>query len=215
MSAAANRVVERLRAAVQANCNVTDARHARNMTLCTYLLEMRELYRWERGIALATPLPRAEIGAWIARREALWEALEDADYLPLPLAGRVARSLGRGHGQPGDRSARTRLRRGRRPLRQAPVLPRPARAAGGPQRHAHPGRGSRTGARPLGGAGVDARRDGLDPARIAGARAGGAGRGLGAEASGRRAQVRARCVRLSSAAMPPRSSAWRRWRPKR
>jgi len=79
--------IERLRAAVQANCNVTDARHARNMTLCTYLLEMRELYRWERGVPLATPLPRAEIGAWIAHREALWESLEDADYRPLPLEG--------------------------------------------------------------------------------------------------------------------------------
>jgi hypothetical protein len=79
--------IEPLRAAVQANCNVTDARHARNMTLCTYLLEMRELFRWERGVPLATPLPRAEIGQWIARREALWETLEDADYQPLPLGG--------------------------------------------------------------------------------------------------------------------------------
>jgi len=79
--------IERLRAAVQANCNVTDARYARNMTLCTYLLEMRELYRWERGMPLATPLSRAEIGAWIAHREALWESLEDADYRPLPLEG--------------------------------------------------------------------------------------------------------------------------------
>jgi hypothetical protein len=84
-----NTAVERLRAAVQANCHVTDARHARNMTLCTYLLEMRELYRWERGAPLATPLPRAEIGAWIARREALWESLEDAHYQPLPLEGQI------------------------------------------------------------------------------------------------------------------------------
>ena len=81
--------IDQLRAAVQANCNVTDARHARNMTLCTYLLEMRELFRWERGAPLATPLPRAEIGAWIARREALWETLEDAEYQPLPLDGQV------------------------------------------------------------------------------------------------------------------------------
>jgi hypothetical protein len=84
-----NTAVERLRAAVQANCHVTDARHARNMTLCTYLLEMRELYRWECGAPLATPLPRAEIGAWIARREALWESLEDTDYQPLPLEGQM------------------------------------------------------------------------------------------------------------------------------
>jgi len=80
-----NASIERLRAAVQANCNVSDARHARNMTLCTYLLEMRELFRWERRAPLTASLPRAEIGAWIAQREALWETLEDAGYQPLPV----------------------------------------------------------------------------------------------------------------------------------
>ncbi len=77
-------------AAVQANCNLSDARHARNMTLCTYLLEMRELYRWERGAALTASLPRADVAAWLSGREALWDALASEDYLPLPLGdGRV------------------------------------------------------------------------------------------------------------------------------
>ena len=49
-------------AAVQANCHISDARHARNMTLCTYLLEMRECYRRERGFAPGVPLARAEVG---------------------------------------------------------------------------------------------------------------------------------------------------------
>ena len=72
-------------AKVQANCNLSDARHARGMTLCTYLLEMRELYRWECGAALTAPLPRAEVGAWLSSREALWDALASEDYHPLPL----------------------------------------------------------------------------------------------------------------------------------
>jgi hypothetical protein len=78
----------RLVAAVQANCHIADARHARGMTLCTYLLEMREFYRWERGIDLGAPLARADVGAWLAAREALWEReYEDAtDYTPLPVA---------------------------------------------------------------------------------------------------------------------------------
>ncbi|CAG1010255.1 hypothetical protein BURK1_03765 [Burkholderiales bacterium] len=74
-------------AAVRANCQVSDARHARSLTLCTYLLEMRELYRWERGAPLAQALPRADVGAWLAAREAEWAAIEDADYRALPLAG--------------------------------------------------------------------------------------------------------------------------------
>jgi hypothetical protein len=79
--------LERLVAGVQANCHVSDARHARNLTLCTYLLEMRELYRWERGIAPSATLPRADVGAWIAERETLWESLGDADYAPVPVDG--------------------------------------------------------------------------------------------------------------------------------
>jgi hypothetical protein len=78
----------RLVAAVQANCHVADARHARSMTLCTYLLEMREFYRWERGIALGAPLARADVGAWLAAREALWEREYEGatGYAPLSLA---------------------------------------------------------------------------------------------------------------------------------
>ena len=54
------------------------------MTMCTYLLEMREQYRWERGIALDAVLPRADVGAWLSEREAQWDTLEHGDYLPLP-----------------------------------------------------------------------------------------------------------------------------------
>ncbi len=78
---------DRLVEVVQTNCHITDARHARNMTLCTYLLEMRELYRWEHGVALTAPLPRAAVGTWLTSREALWAAFEEAPYRPLPFEG--------------------------------------------------------------------------------------------------------------------------------
>jgi hypothetical protein len=74
-------------AGVQANCHTADAKHARSMTLCTYLLEMRELYRWEHAFAQTAVLPRAEVSRWIGDREALWREYEDADYRRLPLAG--------------------------------------------------------------------------------------------------------------------------------
>ncbi|MCZ7653466.1 MAG: hypothetical protein M5R42_03030 [Rhodocyclaceae bacterium] len=83
-----NRVkLERLTTAVQANCDIADARHAREMTMCNYLLAMRELYRWEAGLPLRQPLKQAELSAWIARREALWNELEDAEFRPLPIGG--------------------------------------------------------------------------------------------------------------------------------
>lgn len=74
-------------AAVQRNCHIADARHAREMTLCTYLLEMREFYRWEAGIPFGDPLARPEVGIWLTEREALWEALVDDEFAPLPLDG--------------------------------------------------------------------------------------------------------------------------------
>jgi len=78
---------DRLVEAVQTNCHIADARHAGDLTLCTYLLALREFYRWEHGTAFTVQPPRAEIGAWIAEREALWESLADADFLPLPIKG--------------------------------------------------------------------------------------------------------------------------------
>ncbi len=61
----------RLVQSVQRNCHIADARHAREMTLCNYLLEMREFYRWEHEVPLARALPRQELGNWISEREAL------------------------------------------------------------------------------------------------------------------------------------------------
>jgi len=74
-------------AAVRGNCQVSDARHARNMTMCTYLLEMREQYRWERGYALDAALPRSDVGAWMSEREAQWDAVEPDGYRGLPIDG--------------------------------------------------------------------------------------------------------------------------------
>jgi hypothetical protein len=73
--------------AVQRNCHIADARHAREMTLCTYLLEMREFYRWEHDLPPGGVLPRQDIGRWITEREALWESVAEEDFRPLPLAG--------------------------------------------------------------------------------------------------------------------------------
>jgi hypothetical protein len=68
---------------VQRNCHIADARHAREMTLCNYLLEMREFYRWEHEVPLARALPRQELGSWISEREALWDTLQDDELEPL------------------------------------------------------------------------------------------------------------------------------------
>jgi hypothetical protein len=75
-----------LLAAVQSNCHLSDARHAQELTLCNYLLAMREYYRWENDLPPDAVPPRADVGRWIAEREALWESLADRDWTGVPLA---------------------------------------------------------------------------------------------------------------------------------
>lgn len=70
---------------VQKNCTIADARHARDMTMCTFLLEMREYYRWEMEIPYGARLPKDELGDWLNAREILWDAVEEENFAPLPL----------------------------------------------------------------------------------------------------------------------------------
>ena len=80
--------LDALVAAVQTNCHIADARHASELSLCIYLLQMREFFRWEHDIAFAAELDRGAVGAWLARREALWAELEPRPFVPLPYGGR-------------------------------------------------------------------------------------------------------------------------------
>ena len=81
--------LDALVAAVQTNCHIADARHAADLSLCIYLLQMREFYRWEQGLAFGAALDRQAVGRWLSAREALWAGLEARAFVPLPLAGQM------------------------------------------------------------------------------------------------------------------------------
>jgi len=74
--------------AVRTNCHISDARFARDYTLCVYLLKMREYFRWEHGLSFGATLPHDELTDWVTGREAHWDQLEHEDFLPVPAAGR-------------------------------------------------------------------------------------------------------------------------------
>lgn len=73
--------------AVQTNCDIADARHARDMSMCNYLLAMRDYYRWERQIPFVQPLNKGDIRDWLSQREAKWNEVEEIDYQPIPVDG--------------------------------------------------------------------------------------------------------------------------------
>ena len=80
-----NRMTHPLCETVQMNCDISDAQHAANYTLCVYLLKMREYYRWENGFSYSDILPKEDVGNWVQARENLWEKIEDQSLVPLKI----------------------------------------------------------------------------------------------------------------------------------
>ena len=81
--------IEPLCERVQANCDIADARHAGALTMCVYLLKMREYFRWEMGLDFTASLPSEEVGRWIQEREEHWEGLGEEPYRPVSIQGQA------------------------------------------------------------------------------------------------------------------------------
>ena len=79
------RNLPQLASVVQRNCDISDARHAGDYGMCTFLLKMREYFRWENELPFARALPRDELGDWLSSREARWSEIEADAFQPLPL----------------------------------------------------------------------------------------------------------------------------------
>lgn len=82
-------MIRDLAQAVQHNCNISDARHGADFSLCVYLMKMREYYRWEKQLPFGASLSKDKVGEWLQAREQLWEELEDAELAPIEIAGEV------------------------------------------------------------------------------------------------------------------------------
>ncbi len=81
--------IDDIRDGVQYNCHIADARHGKDYGLCTYLMKMREYYRWEQGLGFDVVLSMDDVGEWLTERERLWSGLQDRDYQPLQIDGQV------------------------------------------------------------------------------------------------------------------------------
>lgn len=73
---------------IQQNCHITDARHGTDFGLCTYLMKMREYYRWEKQLPYTDKLDKEEVGDWLTEREDLWDDMVEQDYQPILVGGR-------------------------------------------------------------------------------------------------------------------------------
>ena len=80
--------LQRLTRQVLYNCDVSDARHAGIYSVCGLAMRLRDLYKWERGLAPWQEDEAAQVLAWIGSKEDLWETLLEADFGALPVNGR-------------------------------------------------------------------------------------------------------------------------------
>lgn len=72
---------------VQFNCSISDARFARDYSLCIYLLRMREFYRWRFDIPMNQTLDTGTVGDWISEMEFQWDELEEMEFKPVVING--------------------------------------------------------------------------------------------------------------------------------
>jgi hypothetical protein len=74
--------------AVRRNSDISDARFAGAFSVCGLALRLRDLFKWEKGLAPWEEGAPSEVLEWIGRREELWETLAEADYEPIPFGRR-------------------------------------------------------------------------------------------------------------------------------
>jgi hypothetical protein len=66
--------------AVRWNCDIASAGQSGHFSLCGMLLRLRQLYKWEHGLAPWREPETDAVLEWIARRESTWDDLEEASW---------------------------------------------------------------------------------------------------------------------------------------
>lgn len=73
--------------AIAANCDISDARDHGIYTMCTMVLKLRNLFKWEKGMEPWQEPSTAELLDWIEAKENHWPTVAEHTYLPLRLGG--------------------------------------------------------------------------------------------------------------------------------
>lgn len=65
---------------VQHNCDISDANHAGDYTLCIYLLKMREYYRWIHSLEFNDNFDAERMASWLRSKEDTWDQVMDESF---------------------------------------------------------------------------------------------------------------------------------------
>ncbi|MFZ7128452.1 MAG: Sfum_1244 family protein [Desulfobacterales bacterium] len=72
---------------IQANCDISDARYAGMFSVCGLALRLRDLHKWETGLAPWEDGETRTLLDWIGEREDRWMALAEREFSPLVYNG--------------------------------------------------------------------------------------------------------------------------------
>jgi hypothetical protein len=70
--------------AVRKNCIISDAKDNGIYSMCMLFMRLRNLFKWENGIAPWDEVDPPLLLDWIARKEDEWDNLSTRDFLPVP-----------------------------------------------------------------------------------------------------------------------------------
>lgn len=73
---------------IRHNCDISDARDNGIYSLCTLVLKLRNLYKWEHDIEPWQEPESGDLLDWIEAKENYWETIAEDPYLPLDICGR-------------------------------------------------------------------------------------------------------------------------------
>jgi hypothetical protein len=72
---------------IKANCDISDARDNGVYSLCTLVLKLRNLYKWENGLEPWQEPDSPVLLDWIAAKEEYWETIHDKPFSQIPING--------------------------------------------------------------------------------------------------------------------------------
>lgn len=72
---------------VRSNCDISDAKDNGIYSICTLVLKLRNLYKWEHGLQPWQEPESAELLDWIEAKEDYWEAIIGETFHQLPING--------------------------------------------------------------------------------------------------------------------------------
>jgi hypothetical protein len=79
---------QKLCRSIRHNCEISDARHSGIYSICTLVLKLRNLYKWEHELEPWQEPDPKEILAWIEEKENGWEKIGSRSFRQLPVNGR-------------------------------------------------------------------------------------------------------------------------------